>query len=129
MKKTILILSLALIATLVLVGCSSDGLALELSVDDAFEKYEDGVFLLDVRTYGEWDEAHVPNAVHIPLDELSNRLDEIPNDEDIVVMCRSGNRSLTATELLRENGYEFAQSMSGGIGQWAAKDLPLTFGE
>ena len=130
MKKFLVILGFLLVAVLALTACGgNDGMPLVISVDEGHQKYEDGVFLLDVRTQAEWDEAHVPNAVLIPLDELESRLSEVPSDQEVVVMCRSGNRSLTATELLRENGFKQTQSLSGGIGVWAANGFPVIFGK
>ncbi len=130
MKKILLILGLILVAVFALTACGgNDGAPLVISVDEGYQKYEEGVFLLDVRTQAEWDEAHVPNAVLIPLDELESRLSEVPSDQELIVICRSGNRSLTATELLRDNGFDLAQSISGGISQWASKGYPVTFGE
>src|SRR4030067_3254391 len=74
-------------------GAGSDTLAREISVDRAYERYQDGTFVLDVRTQEEWDEYHAPNTTLIPLDQLQARLNELPKDQPIVVVCRSGNRS------------------------------------
>lgn len=127
MYKKIKILVLIIVATFVIVGCSSEvSLDLVIPVEEAYEKYENDAFLLDVRTQEEWDDCHVPNAVHIPLDELPNRLDEVPYGEDVIVMCRSGNRSLAATQILRENDYFYAQSISGGISAWFGQEYALT---
>lgn len=96
----------------------------EINVQEAYKLYQDGVFLLDVRTQGEWDEVHVPNATLIPLDELENRLNELPKDQEIVVMCRSGNRSQTGRDILRNAGFTSVTSMSGGIKDWQAAGYP-----
>ena len=63
-------------------GTSASGMAAEISVDEAYQMYQDGAFVVDVRTQKEWDEYHVPNVPLIPLDELPNRLNEIPKDEE-----------------------------------------------
>ena len=60
----------------------------EISVDQAYELYEEGTFLLDVRTPEEWEDYHVEGTTLIPLDELESRVDELPRDEEIVVVCR-----------------------------------------
>jgi rhodanese-related sulfurtransferase len=101
------------------------GLADEISVDEAYQKYQAGVFLLDVRTQEEWDEFHAPNATLIPLDELPGRLDELPQNEEIVVVCRSGNRSQVGRDILRDNGFEQSTSMSGGLNAWRAAGYPV----
>lgn len=97
----------------------------EVSVEQARELVNEGAFLLDVRTPLEWDEAHVAGATLIPLDELQSRLSELPRDRKIVVMCRSGNRSATARDLLKQAGFEQVTSMAGGINQWRAAGFPV----
>ena len=74
---------------------------------------EDG-FLLDVREKAELAVEHVPGAVHIPLGELRSRLDELPLDREVGVICRSGQRAYTATRLLVQNGFD-ARVISGGM--------------
>jgi rhodanese-related sulfurtransferase len=96
----------------------------EIDVDQAYEKYSRGVFLLDVRTQEEWDSQHVPGATLIPLDQLENRLAELPQDQEIVVMCRSGNRSQTGRDILLEAGFDSVTSMQGGINQWSSTGYP-----
>jgi rhodanese-related sulfurtransferase len=97
----------------------------EISVAEAYQKYQEGVFLLDVRTQEEWDEFHAPNTTLIPLDELEGRLDELPQNEEIVVVCRSGNRSQVGRDILRDNGFEQSTSMSGGLNAWRAAGYPV----
>lgn len=65
-----------------------------------------GATLLDVRTPGEYEAAHLEGALLVPVDELEDRLAEIPRDAPVVVYCRSGNRSARASDVLREAGYE-----------------------
>jgi rhodanese-related sulfurtransferase len=100
-------------------------LADQISVDEAHELYQDGVFFLDVRTPGEWDEFHAPNSTLIPLDELENRLGELPSGEPIVVVCRSGNRSQVGRDILRANGFEETTSMAGGLREWMTSGYPV----
>ncbi|MEN9562374.1 MAG: hypothetical protein RIR73_618 [Chloroflexota bacterium] len=97
--------------------------ASEISVDQAFQKYQAGTFLLDVRTQEEWDEYHVPNTTLIPLDELPSRLSELPKDQEIVVICRSGNRSQQGRDILLNAGFN-ATSMAGGLKEWYASGYP-----
>lgn len=97
----------------------------EISVDEAYELYQEGVFFLDVRTQEEWDEYHAPNATLIPLDELPNRLSELPQDEQIVVVCRSGNRSQAGRDTLLSAGFEDVTSMAGGLSTWRSAGYPV----
>ena len=77
----------------------------------------DDVILLDVREDDEFKAGHIPGAEWIPLGQLSSRLNELPKDKTIVAVCRSGNRSGQATELLRQNGFD-AHNMQGGMNSW-----------
>jgi NADPH-dependent 2,4-dienoyl-CoA reductase/sulfur reductase-like enzyme/rhodanese-related sulfurtransferase len=74
----------------------------------------DSKFLLDVRHTEELAIEQAPGAVNIPLDELRARLDELPRDRDIHVICRSGQRAYYATRILLQNGFR-AQNLSGGM--------------
>ncbi|MCS6844845.1 MAG: rhodanese-like domain-containing protein [Caldilineales bacterium] len=135
-----------LLAALVAVGCggpattpassqppaavaNSSGAALNLpaTVDvrtvDSIRTRED-VFIVDVREPHEYAAGHVPGAVLIPLGQLSSRLSEIPKDKTVVAVCRSGNRSGQATELLRQRGFD-AHNMQGGMNAWTQAGLPI----
>ena len=105
-------------------GSSTAGLAREISVDKAYEMYQSGTFVVDVRTQEEWDEYHAPNTNLIPLDELQARLSEVPKDQEILVVCRSGNRSQEGRDILLAAGYN-ATSMAGGLKEWYAKGYPI----
>lgn len=98
-----------------------------ISVDEAYRMYQEGTFVLDVRTPEEWNEFHAPNTTLIPLDELASRVDELPKDQQIVVVCRSGNRSQTGRDILLQAGYA-ATSMSGGLNEWRASGHPVVSG-
>ena len=84
----------------------------------------DDVILLDVREDDEFKAGHIPGAEWIPLGQLSSRLDELPKDKTIVAVCRSGNRSAQATELLRQNGFD-AHNMQGGMNSWVQAGLDV----
>lgn len=95
-----------------------------VSVDEAFEMYQGGAFVLDVHTQEEWDEYHAPNTTLIPLDQLPARINEVPKDREILVVCRSGNRSQEGRDILLAAGYN-ATSMTGGLKEWYAKGYPI----
>lgn len=129
-SKTFLIgMSIILILSFVLAGCGATAntvaVADSITVEEAYEKYNQGVFFLDVRTQEEWDEYHAPNSTLIPLDQLESRLGELPQGEEIVVVCRSGNRSQAGRDILRQNGFEESTSMDGGLSQWRAAGYPV----
>ncbi len=105
-------------------GDSVAGLPREISVEEAYTKWQDGTFVLDVRTPEEWVAGHVPDATLIPLNELSARLSELPKDQEIVIICRSGNRSAQARDILLENGFEQVTSVGGGFNNWTANGYP-----
>jgi NADPH-dependent 2,4-dienoyl-CoA reductase/sulfur reductase-like enzyme/rhodanese-related sulfurtransferase len=71
--------------------------------------------LLDVRNLNEYETSHVKGALHIPLDELRFRLDEVPRDAPIMVHCRSGFRSHLALRILMENGFKNVRNITGGF--------------
>ncbi len=104
------------------------GMPAEISVQEAYAYYEEDTFILDVRTPEEWNEGHVPGATLIPLDQLESRLSELPQDEEIVVICRSGNRSAVGRDILLGAGFESVTSVAGGFNQWSANEYPVEFG-
>ncbi|MCK4177755.1 rhodanese-like domain-containing protein [Aciditerrimonas ferrireducens] len=81
-------------------------------------------FILDVRRPEEYVEAHVPGARLVPLDELPARLQELPSERPLVVICASGGRSLQAADWLAAHGRE-AVSVAGGTRAWAEVGLPV----
>jgi rhodanese-related sulfurtransferase len=85
---------------------------------------DDG-WLLDVREPDEWMAGHAPGARHIPLGSLSQRSDEIPTDQPVYVICRSGHRSAHATQALNDAGWH-AINIGGGMRQWSAEGRPMT---
>lgn len=71
--------------------------------------------LLDVRTAEEFEEGHLPGALHIPVDELRERLGELPEGKELFVYCQVGIRGYIACRILTQNGYR-ARNLSGGYG-------------
>lgn len=101
----------------------------ELSVAQAFEKREAGAFILDVREPDEWAEYHIPDATLISLGDLESRLNELPRDQEIVVVCRSGNRSIKGRDILLNAGFTKVTHMAGGMKAWQAAGYPTETGE
>ncbi|MBI4731971.1 MAG: rhodanese-like domain-containing protein [Chloroflexi bacterium] len=100
-------------------------LPLEITVEEAYLKYQEGVFFLDVREQEEWDAFHIPETTLIPLSELPDRLSELPRDRQIVVVCRSGNRSQLGRDTLLQAGFTNVTSMTGGVTEWSSAGYPI----
>ena len=77
-----------------------------------------GVYLLDVREPDEYAAGHIPGITLIPMGEVASRLTELPRDKEIIVTCRTGNRSSQIADLLREQGFTNVHNMTGGIVAW-----------
>lgn len=84
-------------------------------------------YLLDVRTVEEFGKGSIPGAVNIPLDEMRQRLNEIPTDKTVYLFCQVGMRGYLASRILMQHGFEDVRSLSGGYRLWDActteKDL------
>jgi NADPH-dependent 2,4-dienoyl-CoA reductase/sulfur reductase-like enzyme/rhodanese-related sulfurtransferase len=74
--------------------------------------------LIDVRRKDEYDAGKIANAINIPVDEIRNRLDEIPKDKGIYIYCEAGLRGYLAQRILRQNGFENVLNLSGGYHTW-----------
>ncbi|MBB5958793.1 rhodanese-related sulfurtransferase [Saccharothrix tamanrassetensis] len=83
-----------------------------------------GKVLLDVREADEWAAGHAPGALHIPMSELAGRLEELPGDGELYVVCRAGSRSARVTQYLNANGWD-ATNVDGGMLVWASAGRPL----
>ena len=97
----------------------------EITPAQAYTKYLQGAFFLDVRSQEEWDQFHIAKSILIPLDQLQNRLTEIPKDQDIVVVCLSGHRSLSGTTILQQAGFTHVSCLSGGLQAWMSANYPI----
>jgi phage shock protein E len=105
---------------------SSSKLAETISPQDAYTLYQKGeAFFLDVREVDEWNEYHAPNTTLIPLGELAARVNEVPKDKKIVVVCRSGNRSDQGRDILKQAGFTNVTSMDGGLKTWRDLGYPI----
>ena len=82
------------------------------------------VVVIDVREPAELAIARLDFARHIPMGAIAERLDEIPKDADVVVMCHSGVRSDRVAHFLRECGYASVANLAGGIDSWSAEIDP-----
>jgi rhodanese-related sulfurtransferase len=84
----------------------------------------EGVTVLDVREPIEWQYGHIDGAVHIPLTQIPSRAEELPVDQQLLVVCKVGGRSAQATAFLREKGFE-AINLAGGMLDWSEAGRPM----
>ena len=97
-----------------------------ISAKDAAARLKQGrVAVLDVRDQYEWDEMHIPGAIHQFVGNLEDRLPQIAKDEEVIVHCSVGHRSGIATSILKRHGFTRVYNMLGGITAWKKLDLPL----
>ena len=96
----------------------------DVTVDEAAALLESGALLLDVREQEEWDAGHVDGALLMPMNSVVTRLEELPADRTIVVICRSGGRSGVVTKALSVKGFA-AVNVAGGLLAWAAGKHPV----
>ena len=99
----------------------------EVDVHEAARRQHDGVLLIDVREPDEYAEVHAAGARLLPLSDLTNRADEVPRDQPILVICRSGARSANAARWLNERGAS-ATNVAGGTLAWVEAGLPTASG-
>lgn len=102
---------------------------IEITIETFKEIRDNGntIVVLDVREYHEYDICNIEGSVLIPLGELSDRLEELNEEDEIVVHCHHGVRSMKATQLLRDRGFKNVKNLQGGIDAWAEKydpDMP-----
>lgn len=101
----------------------------EITGEEAYQKFQEGALILDVRTAEEWSQGHIPNAILIPLDELESRMKELPKDREIVVICHTGNRSREGAVLLLKAGFTKVYTVIGGMNNWQAAGYPVVSGQ
>lgn len=136
-KRRILLALVGLAVALGLAACgggqSPDAAAVDVSsLPDTIDvatvaeiKDRPDVFLLDVREQWEYDEGHIAAITLIPMNEIPDRMSEIPKDKEVIITCRSGNRSGQVADFLRQQGFTNVHNMDGGILAWEAAGLPV----
>lgn len=121
MNRILLFLVILLVVILTACGNSSEGYR-NISSEEAKQLIDNKeVVVLDVRTPEEYQEGHISNAKLIPLQELENKLNDLNKEEAYLVVCRSGNRSTQASEILTNNGFDSIYNLSGGMNSWSYK--------
>jgi rhodanese-related sulfurtransferase len=102
-------------------------MARTIDISTLIARHSDGAFVLDVREPGEYVSGHVPGAVLAPMSRITSALGAVPRDQVVHVICHSGNRSRSMSDLLTRLGYD-AVSVDGGTAEWAAHGRPLVQG-
>lgn len=90
----------------------------EVSIAEAMAHWEEKKYFLDVRTQEEYNKVHIPGAKLIPMNQLARRAKEVPKDQDVYVICQSGNRSAEATVWLLKQGFDNVHNVTGGMLKW-----------
>lgn len=101
----------------------------EADVAATSQAVEAGALLVDVREDFEWRAGHARGAVHLPMMQVPARLDELPRDAPIYLICATGNRSGRVAEYLTHNGFARPINVRGGTVAWQRAGLPIDQGE
>jgi rhodanese-related sulfurtransferase len=99
----------------------------EIDIDELARVREAGVPLVDVREPDEFEQARVPGARLIPLADVPERIEEIPSDTRVYVICAGGGRSAKAVEYLNNQGYDTV-NVAGGTKAWLEAGHPVEHG-
>lgn len=99
----------------------------ECSLDTLIQHHPQGVTVLDVREPEEYVEGHVPGALLIPMGQVPDRMDEVPREGPVYVICASGRRSQTSAAQLEEAGFD-AYSVAGGTSGWIERGQEVVTG-
>jgi rhodanese-related sulfurtransferase len=117
---------LGLLLLFLLTGCDEESLTginqlevndLTYRMADSLEK-NDGAIYIDVREDYEYNEAYIDGFENYPLSTLEETYKDLPNDKEIIIICRSGNRSMKAGMFLKEHGYENVTNVKGAMLDW-----------
>ena len=120
--------ALLVVAVGILLLSSKAAPSVEIAPAQAYAKYQQGAFFLDVRSQDEWDQFHIIGSTLIPLDQLQDRLSELPGDQDIVLVCLSGHRSQSGVTILQQAGFTRVSCLSGGLQAWMESNYPIERG-
>jgi len=107
------------------------GVVKNLSPEESYELLKqrgDEIFLLDVRTPGEYQQVRLAGAKLIPIDQLLQRMDEVPKNKPLLVYCAVGSRSSQVVGYMARIGYPEVYNLYGGIYAWSKKGYPVLQG-
>jgi rhodanese-related sulfurtransferase len=107
-----------------LIGADAATPTSDVDVAAAYDLQRQGAQLIDVREPGEFRGGHADGAKNIPLGQLASRIGDIATDRTVLLICRSGNRSRVAQDLLRRQGVAETRNVRGGMLAWRGARLP-----
>jgi len=123
--KRILPALLFLIVIISLVGCSSKSEIGHINTQELEQRMSqsnpDETLYIDVREPDEFQSSHIEGMRNMPLSSLNDSFSQLQKDKEIVIICRSGNRSMQAAKLLQDNGYGKVINVDGGMNDWKGK--------
>lgn len=100
----------------------------EVDPSTAHAMAANGAVMIDIREIEEWEQARIPGAEHRPMSRIQQWWQELPEDQDIILQCRTGNRSAYATQaLIEQGGLERVFNLAGGIVAWHTAGFPLSW--
>jgi len=100
-----------------------------VTVQQAAAMVEEGALLIDIRELDEWQMLRIPGADFKPMSQIQDWFQDLPRDVDIILQCRSGNRSAHATKaLINDAGFERVYNLTGGLIAWHSASLPVDRG-
>ena len=102
-------------------------MAIEVSIDQLKQAQQDGATVVDVRDDDEYATGHVSGAASLPLPQIEARMQELPKDQTVYLLCQSGGRSGKAADLLGAAGYD-VRSVAGGTTAWVEAGGEVTTG-
>lgn len=103
----------------------SDMASLNILFANELNKQLDKTFLVDIRTQGEWDNGHIQSAHFLEGAQINKRMDEIPKDRDVAVICGSGFRASIIASILKRSGYSQVANVLGGMQAWIQDGYPI----
>lgn len=120
MKKGIVILAALLLLVSACGNANTKGSFDTITMEQSKKMIDENpdLIVLDVRTQEEYDSGHIPGALLYPVQEIESRLNELDKTKTYLVVCRSGNRSRTASEILIKSGFQSVYNAGGGMNQW-----------
>lgn len=101
----------------------------DVTPEQAQELIAQGALVVDVRQPNEWIRGHIPEAELIPLDGIylfGKAIVDFPKDQDMLLVCEMGQRSVVAAEIALVAGYTRVYNLAGGMSAWRARKLPMT---
>ena len=125
MRKLIIVLTVGLLLGGAALAAANVARSIAPTDAQALLKQRNNVYLLDVRTPQEFQQGRLAGARLIPIDQIVQRLDELPKDRPILVYCAVGSRSAQVFSFLARRGYAEVYNLDGGIYAWAAQGYPI----